>query len=214
MRELEARRQLGPDVRYHHLDEIRDPPAESADGSSLCVLRSKYEIARVATELKNCARSYTDQVQEGEYVLVAMLDAAGRAVALAGYLRQGGRHWDHRPVLRSNQTAPQEIRNRFDGYLPALRYWSRSTILEGWSMTRRKRSLINVPGVGPAMREALVRAGILDMAALAALTTDDARFQAVLTSIQEDPEASKRVRSRMCGHLQQFANDALELLRS
>jgi hypothetical protein len=145
-------------------------------------------------------------------VLVAMLDAAGRAVALAGYRRKHGLHWDHRPVLRSNQTAPQEIRNRFDGYLPALRDWSRSTLREGTSMTRRK-SLINVPGIGPAMREALVRAGIPNMEYLASLTTDDARLRAVLTSIQEDPEASKRVRSRLCGHLQQFANDALELLR-
>ena len=64
MRELEHRRQLGPDVRYDHLDSLADPPAGPNSTRMLRVLRSKHAVAKAAKELSNCALAYAEQVQQ------------------------------------------------------------------------------------------------------------------------------------------------------
>ena len=118
MRAAEDRRQLGPDVRFSHLDDIADPAPAEDGGSSLRVLRSSHEIARVARDLHNCARRYIGRVQKRGYVLVALFKG-DKAVALAGHA--GGPEWDHRPVAANNRTASAEVGARFDAFLPMLR---------------------------------------------------------------------------------------------
>ena len=70
LRESAVLRRLGPDVRFTHLDAVKDPPADG--DASLRVLRSSHEIERVGKELRNCAGSYGNRVRRGSYALVAL----------------------------------------------------------------------------------------------------------------------------------------------
>ena len=57
-----------------------------------------------------------------EYVLVALCDTrkSNKPMALAGWRKGKSKRWDHRPVLARNMSAPSEIQERFDEYLPKL----------------------------------------------------------------------------------------------
>ena len=122
--ERSALRRLGPDVRFTHLDAVKDPPADG--DASLRVLRSSHELDRVGKELRNCAGSYGRRV---DYALVALYKG-DKVEALAGYAR-GGRSWDHRPVAKCNRNASEEVLARFDTFLPTLREWKEKTQIRG-----------------------------------------------------------------------------------
>jgi hypothetical protein len=126
MRELERLHQLGPDVHYSHLDSLKDPTAEPSSAHVLRVLRSKHTIAKVSKELNNCAMSYATRVERGKYVLVAIVDATGKAKALAGY-RPGDESWSHEPVEKNNVSASEETCALFDDYLSVLTAWGRQS---------------------------------------------------------------------------------------
>ena len=123
LRESAELRRLGPDMRFTHLDAIKDPPADG--DASLRVLRSSHEIERVGKELHNCAGSYARRVRSGNYALVALFKG-DKVEALAGYAR-GRNSWDHMPVASCNRNASKEFKARFDTFLPTLREWSNST---------------------------------------------------------------------------------------
>ena len=122
LREAAALRRLGPDVRFPHLDAVKDPPVDG--DASLRVLRSSHEIERVGKELRNCAGMYADRVRSGNYALVALFKG-DKVKALAGYAL-GGTSWDHRAVGSGNRNASKEVKARFDTFLPTLREWSNS----------------------------------------------------------------------------------------
>ena len=127
MRELNLLRQLqlGPDVgHYSHLDSLKDPIAQPSSAHVLRVLRNRHTIAKVSKELNNCAMSYAKWVERGKYVLVAIVDATGKAKALAGY-RPGDESWSHKPVEKNNVSASEETCALFDDYLSVLTAWSR-----------------------------------------------------------------------------------------
>jgi hypothetical protein len=129
MRELNllrlARRQLGPDVgHYSHLDSLKDPIAQPSSAHVLRVLRNRHTVAKVSKELNNCAMSYAKRVERGKYVLVAIVDATGKAKALAGY-EPGDESWSHKPVEKNNVSASEETCALFDDYLSVLTAWSR-----------------------------------------------------------------------------------------
>ena len=107
-------------MRFSHLDAVEDPPVDG--DASLRVLRSSHEIERVGKELRNCAGSYAGEVRSGNYALVALFKG-DKVEALAGYAL-GGRSWDHRAVGSCNRDASEEVRARFDTFLPTLREWS------------------------------------------------------------------------------------------
>lgn len=115
LREVADLRQLGPDVRFAHLDCYEDPPAGGEH--SLRVLRSSHQISRVAKQLHNCAGGYINRVKEHGYVLVAAFEGE-KPTALAGYA--GGRQWDHRPVAVNNRNVDAGVLAKFDEFLPAL----------------------------------------------------------------------------------------------
>ena len=117
----------GPDVRFTHLDAVKDPPADG--DASLRVLRSSHELDRVGEKLRNCAGSYGFRVSSGNYALVALYKG-DKVEALAGYAR-GGRSWDHRPVAKCNRNASEEVLARFDTFLPTLREWKEKTQIRG-----------------------------------------------------------------------------------
>ena len=119
LRESAELRRLGPDMRFTHLDAIKDPPADG--DASLRVLRSSHEIERVGKELRNCAGSYGDRVRRGSYALVALFKG-DKVKALAGYAR-GGRSWNHKAVGSCNRNASKEVKARFDTFLPTLCEW-------------------------------------------------------------------------------------------
>ena len=120
LREAEARRSLGPDIHFAHLDCIADPPAEGK--LALRVLRRSHHIAHVAAHLSNCARSYIGRVKSGRYVLVGAF-AGEKPKALAGYAAGGG-GWDHRPVFFGNKNVDSGTGALFDAFLPALESWT------------------------------------------------------------------------------------------
>ena len=124
MRELNLLRQLGPDVHYSHLDSLKDPIAQPSSAHVLRVLRNRHTIAKVSKELNNCAMSYAKWVERGKYVLVAIVDATGKAKALAGY-EPGDESWSHAPVEKNNVSASVETCALFDDYLSVLTAWSR-----------------------------------------------------------------------------------------
>ena len=127
MRELKRLHlQLGPDVHYSHLDSLKDPIAQPSSAHGLRVLRSKHTIAKVSKELNNCAMSYATLVERGKYVLVAIVDATGKAKALAGY-KPGDEYWSHEPVEKNNVIASEETCELFDDYLSMLTAWSRQS---------------------------------------------------------------------------------------
>ena len=125
-RELERLRQLGPDVHYSHLDSLKDPTAEPSSAHALRVLRNRHTVAKVSKELNNCAMSYAKWVERGKYVLVAIVDATGKAKALAGY-KPGDEYWSHEPVEKNNVIASEETCELFDDYLSMLTAWSRQS---------------------------------------------------------------------------------------
>lgn len=127
LRERAALRRLGPDVRFTHLDAVKDPPADG--DASLRVLRSSHELDRVGEKLRNCAGSYGRRASSGNYALVALYKG-DKVEALAGYAR-GGRSWDHRPVAKCNRNASEEVLARFDTFLPTLREWKEKTQIRG-----------------------------------------------------------------------------------
>ena len=192
MRELERQRQLGPDVRYQHLDGLADPIPEPNGEQKLRVLRSKHDVARAAKELRNCALSYADRVQAGQYVLVAMVSSTGCAEALAGFQRTAGNRehsqtWNHRPVEKNNRPASESMLNLFNSYLPALSDWANQAVpVETGNVPAnfRAQNLQKVCGIGRATSAALRRAGITDIPALAALANDRERHLEVLEALK------------------------------
>ena len=207
MRELEHRRlcHLRPDVRYEHLDSLADPPAGPNSTRMLRVLRSKYAVATAAKELSNCALAYAERVQKRGYVLVAMVDGTGRAKGLAGWSK-GGRSWDHHPVEHGNQTASPETKALFDAFLPVLRAWRAP---DHPSPT----ALISVHGIDPKSSDLLARAGVPDLASLAALADSEPRMSEVWRAISEDAEAGQSLKGRVSNNLEQFANEARSLVQ-
>jgi hypothetical protein len=117
LREAADLRELGPDVRFSHLDCYEDPPAEGEH--SLRVLRSSHQVSSVGKQLHNCARSYINRVKEHGYVLVAAFEGE-KPTALAGWDHRRGRQWDHRPVAVNNRNVDAGVRKKFDEFLPAL----------------------------------------------------------------------------------------------
>jgi hypothetical protein len=127
MRELNLLRQLGPDVgHYSHLDSLKDPIAQPSSAHVLRVLRNRHTVAKVSKELNNCATSYAKRVERGKYVLVAIVDATGKAKALAGY-EPGDESWSHKPVEKNNVPASVETCALFDDYLSVLTAWGRQS---------------------------------------------------------------------------------------
>jgi hypothetical protein len=127
MRELNLLRQLGPDVgHYSHLDSLKDPIAQPSSAHVLRVLRNRHTVAKVSKELNNCAMSYAKRVERGKYVLVAIVDATGKAKALAGY-EPGDESWSHKPVEKNNVSASAETCALFDDYLSVLTAWGRQS---------------------------------------------------------------------------------------
>ena len=120
LREAEARRSLGPDIHFAHLDCIADPPAEGK--LALRVLRRSHDVVHIATQLGNCARSYIGRVKRGRYVLVGAFDG-DKPKALAGYAA-GGAGWDHPPVAFGNKNVDSGTGALFDAFLPALENWT------------------------------------------------------------------------------------------
>ena len=120
LREAEARRSLGPDVHFAHLDCIADPPAEGK--LALRVLRRSHDVVHIATQLGNCARSYIGRVKSGRYVLVGAFEGE-KPKALAGYAA-GGAGWDHPPVAFGNKNVDSGTGALFDAFLPALENWT------------------------------------------------------------------------------------------
>ncbi|KAJ1449217.1 hypothetical protein M885DRAFT_573073 [Pelagophyceae sp. CCMP2097] len=68
LRERTHLRELGPDVHYGHLDDLKDPQGTS----ELAVLRSKHAIGDAGKRLRNCALSYASQVKSRTCVLFDM----------------------------------------------------------------------------------------------------------------------------------------------
>jgi hypothetical protein len=111
---------------YSHLDSLKDPIAQPSSAHVLRVLRNRHTIAKVSKELNNCAMSYAKWVERGKYVLVAIVDATGKAKALAGY-EPGDESWSHKPVEKNNVSASVETCALFDDYLSVLTAWGRQS---------------------------------------------------------------------------------------
>ena len=104
----ERKRQVGPEIRFHHLDKLPNV-------GNCRVLRTNHEIFHVAEKLNNCATSYISGVKSERLVLVVLKNTKGTPVALGMHpLADHGKGFtqifetnNHRKKrLRSSETIP------------------------------------------------------------------------------------------------------------
>lgn len=127
MREMELQSEIGPDQIYSHLKRLPDT-------GDLRVLRSKYEIAKVGRQLKNCALNYAPDVRDGECLLVVLAkrrrgnsSSSSEPPFALGMMRLDGSFsvdscWKQ-IYLACNEWAPEDVKNLFYDYTDTVRTW-------------------------------------------------------------------------------------------
>ena len=124
LREARRKETLGANTqRLDHLDDLSDVPA-TPEGTALRVLRDGETVLNVADQLHNCAAGYWRRCCDKRYILAALFDAAGRPLALGGYIEDGGT-WSVDQILANRNTQPApEDRERLERFCDTIRRWS------------------------------------------------------------------------------------------
>jgi len=133
LRERTHLRELGPDVHFVHLDDLKDPQGTS----SLAVLRSKHAIGEAGKRLHNCALSYTSSVERGACILVLLRDPSGKSVALGQFDIARAQWVQIREV--NNRQPTDATRAAFTGYTATIRAW--------WAEVKRQRKEVEDRGI-------------------------------------------------------------------
>ena len=118
-------------VEYEYLSDL-------PDSGLLRVLRSSFDVAMAARDLRNCANSYAWNVENEQCVLVALDDEKKpkRAVALGMIWLDDDPHSEKKVVwkkwsqiyLANNNPAPKEVRQSFYEYGKTIRKWAKTYV--------------------------------------------------------------------------------------
>ena len=114
LRAQQQRQELGSEIIFEFLDDL-------PNRGRCKVLRTNYEVGEAAKRLRNCARSYIEDVDCRECILITLIDSAGKPIALAMYSLKFEVYEQIYEV--SNKLPSDDTKHAFDEYLKTIQEW-------------------------------------------------------------------------------------------